>query len=109
MNFCEIMKFFMRVLLNMRACDAKLLYKFHQPNSNNFNCNPVVPKNKIGKRGHFGPHPKQITIFLTETTKPDHKLSKTFYFVKILYLLAELYFSILYDAFLLKRFISIHP
>ena len=40
----------------------------------------------------WGPHepcPKQ-TIFSAEITKPDHKLSKTFYFTKVLYVLAEL-------------------
>ena len=46
------------------------------------------------------------TIFFAKI-KPDHKLSKKFYFIKI-YVLAELLkcFSILYDAFLLKCVIS---
>ena len=31
MNFCEIIKFFMRVLKNMWLSEAKLVYKFHLP------------------------------------------------------------------------------
>ena len=52
-------------------------------------------------------HPKQKTILFAEIAKPDHKLSKKIYFIKI-YVLAELLkcFSILYDAFLLKCVIS---
>ena len=48
-----------------------------------------------------GTHLKQKTIF-TEITKSDHKLSKTFYFIKISCILAELCFSIFCGAFLLK-------
>ena len=29
-------------------------------------------------------------ILFTEITKPDHKLSKTFYFIKLLFVLVEL-------------------
>ena len=68
----------------------------------NCNWNPVVLKKKakISKNYHFlakrvqewgphGPHPKQKTISFAEIIKPDHKLSKPFYFIKI-YVLAEL-------------------
>ena len=55
---------------------------------------------KTTKNNHFlaelvqkwGPHelhPKQGTIFFAIITKPNHKLSKTFYFIKIPYALAE--------------------
>ena len=58
----------MQVLLNMWACDAKLVYKFHQPNSNNFNCNPVVLKNKIGKRSLWA-KPKTNNNFFNRNNK----------------------------------------
>ena len=38
----------------------------------------------------MGQAQSQKTIFFAEITKPDHKLSKTFYFIKILYVLTEL-------------------
>ena len=57
---------------------------------------------------HHGPCPKQKTIFFSEIIKPDPKLSKPFYFNKIPYVLAELCFSILCNAFLLKSAISSH-
>ena len=69
-------------------------------NIKNFNWNPVVLKNlaKTSKNYHFlapivqkgdpyGPYLKQKTVF-SEITKPDHKLSKRFYFNKISYVLA---------------------
>ena len=59
------------------------------------------------KWGPHGPCPKQKTIF-SEITKTDSKLSKPFYFNKIPYVLAELCFSILCNAFLLKSAISSH-
>ena len=63
---------------------------------------------KTGVPAH-GPHPKQKTIiFFSEIIKPDPKLSKPFYFNKIPYVLAELCFSILCNAFLLKSAISSH-
>ena len=43
----------------------------------------------VQKRGLHGPHPQEKQFF-PEITKPDHKLSKTFYFNKISYVLAEL-------------------
>ena len=74
-------------------------------NTNNFNCNPVVLKffllkplkiaifgpNLCKKRGQYGPHPKQTIFFFSEMTKADHKLCKTFHFIKISYVLAELW------------------
>ena len=48
------------------------------------------------------------TFFFSEIIKPDPKLSKPFYFNKIPYVLAELCFSILCNAFLLKSAISSH-
>ena len=73
-------------------------------NINNFNCNPVVLKKiaKTSKTYNFlaqlvqkwGPHgscQKQKTFFFFSViAKPDHKLSKPFYFIKISYVLAEL-------------------
>ena len=74
----------------------------------NSDWNPVVLKKiaKTSKNYHFsaqlvkkwgphGPHPK--TIFFSEITKPDHTLSKLFYFnkcsdVQISDVLAELFF-----------------
>ena len=41
------------------------------------------------KRGQDEPCPKQTTNF-EEIPKVDHKLSKTFHFIKISYALAEL-------------------
>ena len=60
--------------------------------------------------GSHGPHPKQKTVFFSETTKPDPKLSKPFYFNKIMCLAELSYecFSILCNAFLLKSTISSH-
>ena len=43
------------------------------------------------KGGQYGPHPKQTKNFFSEMTKADHLLFKTFYFIKISYLLAELW------------------
>ena len=69
---------------------------------NNFNCNPVVlifffaktskifGPNLRKKRSQYGSHPKQKHFF-AEMIKTDHKISKTFYFIKILYVLAELW------------------
>ena len=74
-------------------------------NIKNFNWNPVVLKKfaKTSKNYHFlaqlvqknschGPHPKvkNIFFFFSEIIKPNHKLSKTFYFNKISYVLTEL-------------------
>ena len=48
-------------------------------------------------------------FFFAEITKPDHKLSKTFYFIKISYVLAELWiFFYFVWCFLLKSVISSH-
>ena len=44
----------------------------------------------VQKSSPHGPYPKQKTFFFAEITTPDHKLSKTFYFIKISYVLAEL-------------------
>ena len=91
---------------------------------NNFNWNPVVLKKKLLKPLKInillvqlvqkwylhGPRPEQKTIFLAEITKPDHKLSKTFYFIKYhMFWLSYECFSILCDAFLVKSVISSHP
>ena len=76
-------------------------------NFNKFNRNPVVLKKKIGKtsknyhfwaklaqiRCHYGPHRKQKTIFFIEITNSDHQLSKTFYFIKISYVLPSFVFA----------------
>ena len=65
-------------------------------NIKNFNWNPVVLKKLLffgltcEKWGPHGPHPKQKTIFFSEITKVDSKLSKPFYFNKIPYVSAEL-------------------
>ena len=41
------------------------------------------------KWGFHGPHPKfEKKQFFAEITKPGHKLSKTFYFIKMSYVLA---------------------
>ena len=52
--------------------------------------------------------PKTKNNFFSEIIKADPKLSKPFYFNKIPYVLAELCFSILCNAFLLKSAISSH-
>ena len=36
------------------------------------------------KLGQYGPRPKSSSIFCMEITKGDHKLSRTFYVIKIL-------------------------
>ena len=90
-------------------------------NINNFNCNPVVLKKiaKTSKNYNFlaqfvqkwanGPRPKTENIFFSVIKKTDHKLSKTFYFIKISYVLADYEcFSIVCDVFLLKSVISSH-
>ena len=73
-------------------------------NINNFNYNPVILKifllkplkiaifgpNLCIKRGQYRPHSKQTETFFAEMTKAYHKLSKTFYFIKISYVLTEL-------------------
>ena len=51
----------------------------------------IFGPNLCKKRGQYGPHPKQTKSFFAEMTKADHKLSKTFYFIKISYVLAELW------------------
>ena len=71
-------------------------------NKYNFNCNPGVLK-KIGKTskrllfldptgaqkgGQYWSRRKWKTNFCAEITKADHKLSKAFYFIKILFVLA---------------------
>ena len=56
------------------------------------------------KRGHYGLHLKWITIFLAEITKTDNQLSETFCFIKISYVLAELWiFFYLEWCFLSKK------
>ena len=42
------------------------------------------------KKGSLWATPKTKNIFFTEITKPNQKLSKTFYFIKTSYALAEL-------------------
>ena len=44
----------------------------------------------LQKWGPHGPRPKQKTIVFAKITKTDRELSKTFYFIKISYVLAEL-------------------
>ena len=70
----------------------------------NFCYNTVVLEKKLGKTvkncsfrilfgqkvGQHGPHPKSSWIFFVEVTQGDHKLSRTFYFIKISYVLTEL-------------------
>ena len=65
-------------------------------NTNNLSWNTVVMK-KIGKTfkkcsfrtifgqnlDKHGPHPKSSSMFFVEITEGDHKLSRTFYFIKI--------------------------
>ena len=43
------------------------------------------------KRGHYGSRPKWEKNFLVEIIKADHQLSETFYFIKISYVLTELW------------------
>ena len=59
---------------------------------NNFNWNPVVLKTPkkyhflaqlVQKWGPHGPRPKEENNIFAEIKKPDHKLSKTFYFTKV--------------------------
>ena len=71
----------------------------------NFCYNTVVLEKKLGKTvkncsfrilygqkvGQHGPHPKSSWIFCVEVAKGDHKLSRTFYFIKISYVLTELW------------------
>ena len=73
-------------------------------NFNNFNWNPVVLKKNLlkplklaifgaicAKMGFPWTTPKTKNFFFfEEITKTDHKLSKTIYFLKISYVLAEL-------------------
>ena len=70
-------------------------------NIDNFNWNPVVLKkndktlasaifwSNLHKKGSVWAAPKMKNFF-SEITKVDHQLSKTFYFIKISYVLAEL-------------------
>ena len=95
-------------------------------NINHFNCNPVavvLKKKKLAKplnitifrpnlckkgvtMGHIQ-NKKYIYIFFTEITRPNHKLSKTFYLIKISCFGWVLkVFSIVCYVFLLKRLIS---
>ena len=53
--------------------------------------------------GQHGPCPKWKTIFLTEITKADHQLSETFYFVKISYILAELWIFFYFVWYFLSK------
>ena len=54
-----------------------------------------VPKNYhffaqlVQKWGPHGTHPKEKNNLFIEITKLDHKLSKTFYFIKLSYVLAN--------------------
>ena len=86
---------------------------------NKFNWNLVFLKKKVKplKVWIFGPslhkkgfsmgHPKKgKTVLFTETTKEDQKLSKSFYFIKISYVLTKFYF--VWVFFLLKSVISTH-
>ena len=43
------------------------------------------------KLGQHGPHPTWSSNFFLKITKGDHKLSRTFYFIQILYVLTELW------------------
>ena len=67
----------------------------------NFNWNPVVLKKICQTIFQPNLHQKGLTLshsqnqnlffFFSQTTKPDHKLSKTFYFMKISNVLIELW------------------
>ena len=60
------------------------------------------------KNGGHGQHPKQKTIVFAEITKPDHRLSKPFYFIKI-YVLVEFWmFFYFVWCFLSKSVFSSH-
>ena len=53
--------------------------------------------------------PKTKTLFSSEIRKSDHKLSKTFYFIKISHVLVELWMFFCFAwCFLLKSVISSH-
>ena len=56
------------------------------------------------KRGHYGPCSRWKIFFFTEITKADHQLSESFYFIKISYVLTELWtFFYLEWCFLSKK------
>ena len=73
-------------------------------NMNNFCCNPVVLKKKIGKTSKkllfwaqftqkeviIGHILNEKQFFFSDITKSDHQVSETFYLIKVLYVLAEL-------------------
>ena len=61
------------------------------------------------KRGHYGPQPKWKTIFLAEITKADHQPSQTFYFIKISYVLIELWIFFFLEWCLLSRKCNFQP
>ena len=58
------------------------------------------------KMGHYEPRPKWKTIFLAEITKADHQLSKTFHFIKISYVLSELWIFFYLDKSWLMLFVK---
>ena len=54
--------------------------------------------------GHYGPCPRWTKFFLAEITKTYHQLSESFYFIKISYVLTELWiFFYLEWCFLSKK------
>ena len=56
------------------------------------------------KRGHYGPRPRWKKFFLAEIKKADNQLSESFYFIKISYVLTELWiFFYLEWCFLSKK------
>ena len=56
------------------------------------------------KRGHYGPYPRWKKLFLAEITKADHpQLSENFYFIKISYVLTELYLFRYWVMFSVKK------
>ena len=79
-------------------------------NINNLCYNPLVLKISWWKKGIIMGHvqnEKQQRFFLEEITKADHQLSETFYFIKISYVLTELWiFFYLEWCFLSKSVIS---
>ena len=104
----------------MNPCDAsssKRSTTLCTATSKQVNCSPVVliKTAKPSKNCHFwaqlahqrvqyGLCPKQKNKFFAKITKADHRLSKTFYFIKISCVLAELWMFLYFlRSFLAKK------
>ena len=132
-----VMPVFLKFFYNIRHYLAHILPRDHTHcyvgfqwfmlvdsiNVNNFNCNPIILKNilvkpltitifghNLRKKGVTIGHAQNEKQFFTEKNKPGHKLSKKNYFIKISYVLAQLWMFSYFVWFflLLKRVISSH-